>query len=331
MQKILTIVIPSYNTENYIDECLPTFLSNEILNKIEILIVNDGSKDNTLKIAKKYEATYPNTIKVIDKENGGHGSTINYGIKYASGRYFKVIDGDDWVDSDQLCLFVDYISKLDDIDLILNPFTIINEKTKDTTKFEYSDLQYNEIYDADFIYSLSKNIQMHSITYRTDILKDNEIKLDEKMFYVDQEYNLFPIPFIKSVIYLPYNVYQYRTFSQNQSMNFNNLQKNRNMHKNVLLNLNLYYTKNKDSISDAKREYFKRCISDMAFLQILIYLSIKYNKTVKLEFYNFLKQIEEIELSWNRASYIIKQFKKFNFKFYRLFNLYIRLRMKKYL
>ena len=91
MNKILTIVIPAYNVENYLDEILPTFLDNELLNDIEIIIVNDGSKDNTAIIASEYEKKYPQTVVLIDKENGGHGSTINSGIKHANGKYLRVI------------------------------------------------------------------------------------------------------------------------------------------------------------------------------------------------------------------------------------------------
>ena len=102
MPKILTVTIPAYNVEKYMDEVLPTFLEESILNKIEILIVNDGSKDGTSKKGKQYEQQYPAVIRLIDKENGGHGSTINKGIELATGKYFKVVDGDDWVDTHAL-------------------------------------------------------------------------------------------------------------------------------------------------------------------------------------------------------------------------------------
>ena len=91
--KILSIVVPTYNVEKYLERCIDSLVYDEkVLNDLEILIVNDGSKDNSLQIAKKYEKQYPNTIKVIDKENGGHGSTINAGLKVATGKYFRVID-----------------------------------------------------------------------------------------------------------------------------------------------------------------------------------------------------------------------------------------------
>lgn len=113
MSKVLTITIPAYNVEKYMDEVLPTFLAESIMDKIEILIVNDGSKDKTSEIGKRYEAQYPGVIKLVDKENGGHGSTINKGIELATGKYFKVVDGDDWVDTDAFITYVTMLEKLD--------------------------------------------------------------------------------------------------------------------------------------------------------------------------------------------------------------------------
>ena len=99
MEKVLTITIPSYNVEKYLNQTLDSFIQEEILADIEVLIVDDGSKDRTPLIGKEYEEKYPGTFRVISKENGGHGSTINRGILEARGRYFKVVDGDDWVNT----------------------------------------------------------------------------------------------------------------------------------------------------------------------------------------------------------------------------------------
>ena len=106
MQKVLTITIPSYNVEKYLKQTLDSFLSPEILEEVEVLIVDDGSKDRTAEIGKVYERQYPQTFRVISKENGGHGSTINRGIQEAKGTYFKVVDGDDWVDTEDFVKLV---------------------------------------------------------------------------------------------------------------------------------------------------------------------------------------------------------------------------------
>ena len=109
MEKILTITVPSYNVEKFLNQTLNSFIHDEILDDIEVLIVDDGSKDHTAEIGKEYEEKYPQSFRVISKENGGHGSTINRGIAEAKGRYFKVVDGDDWVNTED---FVRLIQKL---------------------------------------------------------------------------------------------------------------------------------------------------------------------------------------------------------------------------
>ena len=100
MEKILTVTVPSYNVEKFLENTLDSFVDERVLDDIEVLIVDDGSKDKTAEIGRKYEEKYPDTFRVISKENGGHGSTINRGIGEAKGKYFKVVDGDDWVDQD---------------------------------------------------------------------------------------------------------------------------------------------------------------------------------------------------------------------------------------
>ena len=111
MEKILSITIPAYNVEKYLDRCLQSFEVPEILDKIEILIINDGSKDKTPDIAQKYCDKYPETYFLYNKENGGHGSGINYGIRYATGKYFKVVDGDDWLNTEELPAFVQMLEQ----------------------------------------------------------------------------------------------------------------------------------------------------------------------------------------------------------------------------
>ena len=108
MSKILTVVIPSYNVEQFLEKTVQSFLADEVIQDIEILIVNDGSKDRTKEIGQQFEEKYPQSIKLVDKENGGHGSTINKGLSIAAGKYFKVVDGDDWVDTQA---FVNYVKK----------------------------------------------------------------------------------------------------------------------------------------------------------------------------------------------------------------------------
>lgn len=124
MEKLLTIVVPAYNVEKYIKNCLDSFIDLSVLRSLEILIVDDGSTDSTASLAHTYEQKYPYSFKVLSKENGGHGSTINYAIPRATGKYFKVVDGDDWLDKSLLPQFIQLL-KHTHSDVISNDFNLV--------------------------------------------------------------------------------------------------------------------------------------------------------------------------------------------------------------
>ena len=108
--KLITFAVPSYNSEAYMEHCIDTLLTGG--EEVEIIIVNDGSKDNTKKIADRYAKQYPTIVKAVHKENGGHGSGVNKGLELATGLYYKVVDSDDWVDEDALKKTLETIKKL---------------------------------------------------------------------------------------------------------------------------------------------------------------------------------------------------------------------------
>ena len=126
MEKILSIVIPAYNVEKYLEKCLASFEIQAILDRIEVLVINDGSKDHTAEIAQRYCEKYPETYFLYNKENGGHGSGINYGIRYATGKYFKVVDGDDWLNTEELEAFVKLLEETD-TDIVAADFLCIQD------------------------------------------------------------------------------------------------------------------------------------------------------------------------------------------------------------
>ena len=298
MSKILTVTIPSYNTEKYIDECLPYLIDERIISDIEILIVSDGSIDNTVSIAQKWADKYPDSIRVIDKENGGHGSTINRGILEATGKYFKVVDGDDWVVTENFVKLIEFLKGVD-VDLINNPYFEHDEETADETLMMALKIQANQIVQHDKIIEQIKIPPMHTITYRTSILKDNNIKIDEKMFYVDVEYITFPLPFVKKSVYLDYPVYVYRTNSGTQSMAIGNMVKNRAMHLKMTKHV-WKFTKNlQSSTPESVKKVLMQRFSELVFAQYVINLSISDKTERKAEtktFTEFLKTEKVLEI-----------------------------------
>ena len=137
--KALTILIPVYNTEKYIKRCLDSLIVSEIMDDIEILVVNDGGKDHSVEIIQKYVDSYPETVRLIDKENGGHGSTINAGIKEAKGKYFRVLDSDDWFNSTDFVKFVNRL-KSEDADLVVCDYRKEHTYNSKSEYFVYKNL-----------------------------------------------------------------------------------------------------------------------------------------------------------------------------------------------
>ena len=184
--KLLSIVVPVYNTEDYIRRCLDSIVSIDDRSPLEIIVVSDGSKDSSIDIAKEYAAKYPECFVIIEKENGGHGSTVNKGLEVATGKYFRVLDSDDWFDTMN---FAKYLADLEhcDEDLVLTPYT--QEYTFNGGKFEYKypEYEHDEVYtwdDMEFDEG-TMYFTMASSTYKTELLRECGLRLFEKSFYVD--------------------------------------------------------------------------------------------------------------------------------------------------
>ena len=293
MSKILTITIPAYNVEKYMDEVLPTFLAESIMDKIEILIVNDGSKDKTSEIGKRYETEYPGVIRLIDKENGGHGSTINKGIELATGKYFKVVDGDDWVDTDAFVTYVTMLEKLD-TDAVATSYHRVNEVTKEKELNVFNGIAFGKEYQLNnIINQMDNKYQMHGLTFKTEILKKIP-KISEHCFYVDQEYVIYPLKYVETIYFLDAPIYQYRVGNVAQSVSTQSYMKNREMHKRVTRNILHYYQS--ETLSDEKKSFLKKRVSQLINTQLRIYLSFKPSKEIKaelLDFYHEMKNVDE--------------------------------------
>ena len=222
--KLLTIAIPSYNSENYLSKCIESLLPGG--EDVEILVVNDGSKDNTSAIGHEYEAKYPGIVKVIDKENGGHGSAVNAGVEHATGLFFKVVDSDDWV---KKSAYLEILEKLKDfagsdviIDMLISNFVYEKEGAAKKKVMRYAHaLPKDTVFTWNDVGHFFKGqyILMHSVIYRTKLLRECGMKLPDHTFYVDNLFVYEPLPYVKNLYYMDVNFYRYYIGREDQSVN----------------------------------------------------------------------------------------------------------------
>lgn len=222
--KYISFTIPCYNSQDYMAHAIESILPGG--DEVEIIIVNDGSKDKTSQIAHEYMDKYPDIIKVIDKENGGHGDAVNAGLANASGKYFKVVDSDDWVDEEALHKILMLLRHLEEdneqIDMLISNY--VYEKAGVTHKkcIHYRNvLPQDEVFRWDDIghFRLDQYILMHSVIYRTDMLKLSQMRLPKHTFYVDNIYVYYPLPHVRKIYYLDVDFYRYFIGREDQSVN----------------------------------------------------------------------------------------------------------------
>ena len=222
MDKLLTITIPTYNTEQYLPRCIESLIVPEFMDRLEILVVIDGSPDHSEEVARRYEAQYPGSIRVVSKANGGHGSTINKGIELATGMYFRVLDSDDWFDTAEFEKFLRKLEKTN-ADMVLTPSTREYTYENRTEVLDFEGLSYDTVYDAStFDYSDFVGDKLNTMartTYKTSILRKSKLELPEHMFYVDVLYSFCVIPFVRDFTVFNLNIYRYFIGRPEQSVN----------------------------------------------------------------------------------------------------------------
>lgn len=243
---LLTIAVPSYNVEKFLEASIHSLIDNELSHKLEVLIINDGSKDNTAKIGKKLEKLTTvagrSIVKLIDKENGGHGSTINKGIEIATGKYFKLMDGDDYFIENDFLKFIKILEK-EDSDIILTNY--IADYSVDAIKepvrhygFMTPGIQYNLDLMVGYGYGFNKwGPLLSTSTYKTKILKEANFKIDEHCFYVDMEYNFIGYLNSQTVVYYPLDIYNYYLGRAGQSVSVESYRRNFKQHEKVTFRL----------------------------------------------------------------------------------------------
>ena len=223
--KVISFAVPCYNSAAYMDVCIESILAGG--DDIEIIIVDDGStKDNTAEKADEWERRYPGIIRAVHQENGGHGAAVNRGLSEASGRYFKVVDSDDWLDKDSLAAIMAYLRPQCELehptDLVIANY--VYEKVHEGTR---QVMHYRNVFPTDREFGWdevghfgqSQYLLMHSVFYRTDLLRDMGLKLPEHCFYVDNVFVYVPLPHVETMRYLDVDAYRYFIGREDQSVN----------------------------------------------------------------------------------------------------------------
>ena len=236
MQKVLSIVIPTYNAEKFLDKGLTSYIMDDksMMDKLEVIVVNDGTPDNSVAVAQKYVDMYPDTFRIVSKENGGHGSAINVGVKNVNGKYFKVVDADDWVDTE--CL-VETIHRLEEIecDAVVQSFRTY-DISKEPAEIEAYDIKYPDIPEREnHIYSMRElmdnwwDVQaamcFHGLIYNSKFYVNQNYELLEGVFYEDLEYATIPLSRAEKIGLIDRELYVYRIGDVNQSVALENMYK----------------------------------------------------------------------------------------------------------
>lgn len=247
--KLLTLAVPTYNMEKYLARCLDSVLCDN-KDYLEVLVVNDGSKDRSSEIGHEYAMKYPDVIRVIDKENGNYGTCVNRALAEAKGKYFRMLDADDWCNTAALNQWLEGLKtcnadmvvtqsedRREDNSLIIRfgaPDTIEKGRIYSIAEFDGLKLQFDTLYCS------------HLLTYRTQLLWDIGLKLQAGISYTDNEYVFFPFDHVQTIICYDLPVYQYLVGREGQTCDPKIANKSVSQMVKVYERLIKHYKKNKD-------------------------------------------------------------------------------------
>lgn len=269
MEKILSIIIPTYNMAALLPRCLDSLTASGVLDDLDILVVNDGSTDSSRAVAYSYAERYPQSIKVVDKKNGNYGSTINAALPLAVGEYVKVLDADDWFDSRALAKYVAELKSLEqEVDVSVTHFLMIHEGGRtETVKYQNYGREpytYGKVYNLDKVLGdgFIRYFLMHSLTYRTQLLRDHGYRQTEGISYTDIQWSSYPFFWAGSIVFHDLVVYRYNMDREGQTMDPAVIRKSLPQLERMTMDLMDFYRKaDMSDLSEARvgflRQYFK--------------------------------------------------------------------------
>ena len=306
--KLLSIVIPSYNSEDYIEHCVESLLVGG--EDVEIIIVDDGSVDRTGEIADAYAARYPSIIRAVHQENGGHGEAVNAGIRNASGLYFKVVDSDDWVDGEAYHQVLATLKELSGgntvLDMLISNFVYEKEGAKRKKVMKYTGtLPENRIFGWNDAKHFRKGqyILMHSVIYRTQLLRECGLELPKHTFYVDNLFVYVPLPHVKNMYYLNVDFYRYFIGRDDQSVMIQRIDQQIKVNKMMVEAVDLWKLPNR-----RLRKYMFNYLEIITVVStiMLIRSGTRENLEKKRELWKYLKEYD-IRLFWHLRNGIMGQ------------------------
>ena len=266
MEKVLTLVIPAYNSQVYLSKVLDSLLEPSAIPYLDVIVVNDGSTDHTAAVCEAYCQKYPESIRLITQTNKGHGGALNTGFAAAVGKYIKPIDSDDWVETQNLPEFINFLRKCES-DVVLTQFNSINITDNTVTKWRSHPEEFGREYSLrEIVADWGKFNQItvfHGVTYRTEFYRSIGLHLTEHVFYEDEEYCIIPFSHAKTIVPVDLVIYNYRVGDAGQSTSEENLRKNISHFQKVLNKLIQQYRESISIHDDAAKLYYCLMVKSM--------------------------------------------------------------------
>lgn len=292
--KILSVSIAAYNVAATLEEALFPFTQNDIKDSVDIMIIDDGSSDDTATIASRYEAEYPETFRLISKENGGWGSTLNTAITHAKGKYFKQLDGDDYFSHENLASYIAFLKSIES-DLVYTPFVAFDDATKGIIKTLGTYCGDYSLFPLERAIPLNKCDNfipaMHTLTVKTEILQKNHISITEHCFYTDVEFVLKTYNYCKDVTFYEKPIYYYRLARNGQSMSQSGVRRHYKDHQKMLYTMLNYY---QHQVVDGHiRSIFEARLLGACNMQYIFYFALKCTPSQKKELIDYDTYIKE--------------------------------------
>ena len=289
MGKVLSISVAAYNVAPTLRETLDSFLESGVLEDLDIMIVDDGSKDDTAKISQEYADRYPDSIRLIRKENGGWGSTVNTGIQFARGKYFRQVDGDDHYAPENMPAYIAALRECE-ADMVITPYITYDDATGEVFSHENCNpgCEIGKIYRLEEVEAFGPF--MHSLAVKTSCVRDT-VKITEHCFYTDTEFVLKSCNQVQTIMFLDMEIYCYRRASAGQSMSLTGMEKHY-AEQTKVIDVLLTYMEQKVKRPEVRKIYDKLLCGTCCW-QYLVLLYIKPTRQHKKDLMTFDAMIRD--------------------------------------